>query len=237
MKQLSDSLEKRSAPLELFFRNDDAGWSQNALDELLTVFAEHQMPIDLAVIPATLDGDIARRLDNWRVEHPAIGLHQHGYAHVNHEPDGERKCEFGPSRPLSRQLADIVAGRERLQSMLGDSDPIFTPPWNRCSAAAAEALSEHGFALISDDGALAKAGSTTACLPISFDWERHRREGQLETALAAQIANANGPIGIMLHHETMDVAARATLGTLLTLLNDTRGVRVHAMRHWMGDTP
>ena len=36
-----------------------------------------------------------------------VGMHQHGYAHANHEPEG-RKCEFGPRRPPSAQLADIA---------------------------------------------------------------------------------------------------------------------------------
>ena len=45
-------------------------------------------------------------------------MHQHGYAHVNHEPEG-RKCQFGASRSAAEQSDDIAAGRELLGSQAG----------------------------------------------------------------------------------------------------------------------
>ena len=38
-----------------------------------------------------------------------VAVHQHGFAHENHEPQG-RKCEFGPSRSRVAQRRDIAAG-------------------------------------------------------------------------------------------------------------------------------
>ena len=72
--------------------------------------------------------------DGARAGRPAASrVHQHGLAHVNHEPDG-RKFEFGPSRTHEEQRADIEAGRRLLAERLGDAvEPIFTPPWNRCT--------------------------------------------------------------------------------------------------------
>jgi predicted deacetylase len=234
MRDVEAALAARDTPLEIFFRNDDAGWAQEALDPLLDIFASQGHPIDLAVIPAALDDVGAQRLNTWRTDHPGIGLHQHGYAHLNHEHEGARKCEFGPSRSHDRQIADIVSGRMRMVSMLDSCDPIFTPPWNRCSSNTAEALVKLGFKVISDDGALTKGGSAAPCLPVSFDWERHRRSGSLIPELALNVSKANAPLGIMLHHETMDASARDTLAEFLALLNVGSQVHVYPMRHFLG---
>ena len=78
-----------------------------------------------------------------------VGIHQNGFAHVNHEREG-RKCEFGPSRGFAAQREDIAAGQERLRELLGERlDPFFTPPWNRCTADTGAALVELGFAGLS----------------------------------------------------------------------------------------
>ena len=80
-----------------------------------------------------------------RVDDGVARVHQHGRAHVDHEPAGVRTCEFGPARPLAVQRHDVVAGRRRLEETLGRRiDPVFTPPWNRCTAAAAEAVRAGG---------------------------------------------------------------------------------------------
>jgi hypothetical protein len=59
----------------------------------------------------------------------------------------------------------------------------------------------------------------------------------LDAALANQIIDATGPVGIMLHHATLDDDDRATLGDVLGLLNAHETVRLHAMRQWIGDKP
>ena len=103
------------------------------------------LPVDLAVIPAELDAGLARELR----ARPRVGLHQHGLAHVNHEREG-RRCEFGPARGAAAQRRDIEAGRARLADLLGERvDPIFTPPWNRCTADTGRCLAELGFAALS----------------------------------------------------------------------------------------
>lgn len=239
MKAVLEALMRRAAPVEMFFRNDDAGWAQDSLDRLLEIFADAGVPVDLAVIPAALNTVIARRLDHWRQEHPGIGLHQHGFAHTNHEADGARKCEFGEARSQTRRLADIAAGQLRLKSFLGQTDPVFTPPWNRMAGETAAALAPMGFALVSDDGALAKARCPAATLAIGFDWEKHRRNGTLEQSLATAIGACRGdaPLGIMLHHETMDQAARATLAAFLSAIGNARRTAIRPMRHWTGDRP
>lgn len=234
MTPLAAALDQRSAPLEIFFRDDDAGWAMPELGAMLDVFARHDCPVDLAVIPAVLDHRVADQLNRWREHHPRIGLHQHGYAHVNHEPVTERKCEFGTSRPVDRQCADIMIGRDRMAAMCGATDAIFTPPWNRCTPAVVAQLGAMGFAMFSNDQADGECDGL-AMLPVTLDWDRARREDRLESALAGQLASATAPVGIMLHHATLDELARATLAATLALFADHDKISLRSMRHWMGD--
>ncbi|TNE32105.1 MAG: hypothetical protein EP350_06520 [Alphaproteobacteria bacterium] len=233
MKGLAATIEALESPVEVFFRDDDAGWADPELHALLDLFEDRGLPIDLAVIPAALGKVSARNLASRRECHGGIGLHQHGYAHLNYEPEERRKCEFGPSRPATSQIADVIAGRERLASLLEVIDPIFTPPWNRCSDELVDALGEHGFALFSADRSRRSRETPTAQLPVTFDWERHRREERLEAGLVEQFAKADGPIGIMLHHEAMDDAARAELGGALDVIAASSAISVRPMRHWI----
>src|SRR4051794_7609648 len=110
------ALDAAPAPVAFFFRDDDAGWGDARLAALLDVFASHATWLDLAVIPRALDAGLAREL----LAREGVGLHQHGLAHANHEPEGLRRCEFGPARPAALQRADIVEGRERLEDLLGE---------------------------------------------------------------------------------------------------------------------
>lgn len=235
MRAFEKSLARLAAPVEVFFRNDDAGWAQDRLVALIALFADRELPIDCAVIPAALDAPTARELCTIRDAFPLLGLHQHGYAHANHEPAGSRKCEFGPSRPPDRQLADIIAGRERLDGLLDAWDRIFTPPWNRCSPDTLQQLPAHGFALLSADRCREDIGKI-AQLPVTIDWQRARREGRLVQSLADAFTAPSGPVGIMLHHAEMDGEARDELARVLDLVANTTQIRAHPMRRWIGES-
>jgi hypothetical protein len=230
MQGLTSALDRRAAPLTLFFRNDDAGWNGPRLDALLDVFATQACPIDLAVIPAALTDDSASALNAWRSCHPGVGLHQHGYAHLNHEPEGARKCEFGASRPVERQCADIMMGRERLSALLGDIDPIFTPPWNRCLLETVERLPNMGFKAVSNSGSAELDGHKLRHLPIHLDWEKERRSGQQMVALANLLAHADGHAGIMLHHATMSPSAVEEFSDVIKRLRAHPNVHCAPMR-------
>ncbi len=57
-----DALDRRTVPIEVFVRDDDAGWADAELFALLDVFAARGMPIDLAVIPDALTPRLAAEL-------------------------------------------------------------------------------------------------------------------------------------------------------------------------------
>ncbi len=232
---LRRALDCVAAPVPFFFRDDDAGWEDDRLFALLELFAEHTLPIDLAVIPDALTPRLAQRL-RARIEvHPRqVAIHQHGFAHTNHEPEG-RKCEFGPARSVEAQRRDLERGARRLHELLGDHvRPIFTPPWNRCTTITGASLAELGFRALSRDhtaAPLAVAGLIE--LPVRVDWYA-RRKGlrlsrvELGALLAAAVTLAQ-PVGVMFHHAPMDADERRAAGELLRLLAAHDAVHCQAM--------
>src|SRR5437867_7417220 len=145
-------LDESPAPPAFFFRDDDVGRADGRLAPLLDLFARHAVPIDLAVIPQALAPAAADALRARIARAPApIGIHMHGFAHVNHAPAG-RKCEFGAARDVDAQRRDLELGRRRLDELLGDAvAPFFSPPWNRCTQATGRLLVELGFRVLSRD--------------------------------------------------------------------------------------
>ncbi len=212
MGQLRHALDQALTPIDVFFRDDDAGWGDERLLELIARFAVHGLPLDLAVIPAEVSDGLAAQL----VERHA-GLHQHGYAHTNHEREG-RKCEFGVSRSRDEQRADIAAGQERLRELFGDRlDPFFTPPWNRCTRDTGECLGELGFTLLSREHRAEPFGlDGLAELPVHLDVARLTPE-ELDERFASHVADG-APVGVMFHHAVMEPEDMARADALLALL-------------------
>jgi peptidoglycan/xylan/chitin deacetylase (PgdA/CDA1 family) len=223
LQPVEAALARRDA-VPLFFRDDDAGWGDARLLDLLDRFAAFGLPVDLAVIPRELHAALARDI----CSRPGVGVHQHGLAHANHEREG-RKCEFGPSRGPGAQRRDIEAGRDRLADLLGDRvDPIFTPPWNRCTTATATALAELGFRVLSRE-ARAEPLSVPGLLelPVHVDWVRFTPP-ELGERIAAAI-EAGGPVGLMFHHAVMDGGDMRRMSELLGLLAGHERVRGERM--------
>lgn len=205
---LRKTLEGLTAPVEIFVRNDDVGWADDRLESLLDLFERHRRPIDLAVIPSALSEPAARRLcDRVRQASATIGLHQHGFDHSNHEQSG-RKCEFGPSRAPDQQYDDIERGRWWLRQLLDvPIDPIFTPPWNRCTAATVVCMNELEIRVLSRDATADEMPIALTELPVTLDWQRAKAGTRVPfqrvlAELVRQLAEQRR-VGIMLHHATM----------------------------------
>jgi hypothetical protein len=208
------ALDDAVSPVDVFFRDDDAGWRDDRLFALLDVFERRGVAVDLAAIPAAVTPRLARELLAREV-----AVHQHGWAHVDHEPAG-RKCEFGPSRPRALQLADIAQGAGRLRDLLGPLvAPIFTPPWNRCTAATAGCLAELGLQCLSREWRAEPFGLVDE-LPIHVDWL-----GRLPVGERLAESVGGGVAGVMLHHAAMDDAHLRALDELLALLDAHDAVR------------
>jgi hypothetical protein len=232
---VSKVLDGAVAPIDLFIRDDDVGWDDGRLWRVLNRLATHGLPVDLALIPTELNRTLASGLVDWSSSSPhPVCFHQHGFAHVNHEPTG-RKIEFGPSREGWQLRRDIAEGQDRLRDLLGPVvDPIFTPPWNRCTPATGHHLVELGFEVLSREeraGSLGIPGLIE--LPIQVDWFAHRKGTRLSRIefgeLLARAVERSGRVGLMFHHAAMDGAERAAAGELFALLSQHESVRPRRM--------
>jgi hypothetical protein len=205
-----DALDAASRPLDIFLRDDDAGWDDARLIALLDAVARAGVAIDLAAIPLAVGEALACELRARIDDAPErVGVHQHGYAHTNHQTEG-RSCEFGSARDATAQRQDLKDGLNRLQQHFGDRlDALFTPPWNRCTPDTPVLLAELGYAALSRDRG-ATAQRALAELPVDVDWCKQHRAGgpgaiadDLARAIRARSADGQ-PLGLMLHHAQMD---------------------------------
>lgn len=250
------ALDAAPAPVSVFIRDDGGGWADKRLFALLALCIRHGVPIDVAVIPQAMDTVLARELRSRHDGAPGlIGLHQHGFAHMNHESGG---CcsEFGNARPLARQRIDLRLGRERLRAHLAHRlDAIFTPPWNDCCAETPALLCELGFQAISR-GIARPAQALLPELAVDIDWRRCEqldRDGRAATraamptdadplpalgrtflqALEARV-QAGGPVGLLLHHADMGDESLACLDAFFSGVRGHPRLRWHAMRDLLG---
>ena len=218
------ALDQSPEPITFFFRDDDGGWSDDRLFKLLDLFADYELPIDLAIIPQALTPALARRIGERIEANPErVSVHQHGFAHVNHEMEG-RKCEFGPARGRELQEHDIALGKRILAEHFGPIvQPIFTPPWNRCTGQTGGCLIRLGFRILSRDSSAAPLNIPGLSeLPVQVDWFAKRKGERLSLnqmgALIAGAVKDAKPVGIMFHHALMDAGERKAVGELLALL-------------------
>lgn len=223
----------RSHPPICFFRADDIGVPGDNCRQLLDLFARHNTPLNLAVVPAWLT--TAR----WEALQKAAGStpqrwcwHQHGWRHVNHEQSG-RKQEFGPVREPHQLRADILAGRRRLEKIMGaDAAPFFTPPWNRCSAETLALLRALGYKAVSRNRQ-ARPAPQPSLPDFAVNVDLHTRKEQSASdgwrCLLADIRQALSEkcCGFMIHHQRMNAPAFDFLEHLLTAISGFPDISVH----------
>ena len=228
-----DALPGHAAPVRFFIRDDDAGWADERLHALLDCTAQAGVPIDLAAIPQAVQPSLAAALHQRIDAGQQIGLHQHGLAHTNHEPEG-RKCEFGAARNAAQRRDDLASGRARLQALFGSRlDDIFTPPWNRCTADTPALLAGLGVTALSRDRG-ATPQHDLAELPVDVDWCKQVRladgdidaAGQQASMALAALVQPGAIIGLMLHHAVMADAELAWLAAALPRW------AAHGRAHW-----
>jgi hypothetical protein len=241
LAELRHALDASPRGVAFFFRDDDAGWSDDRLLELLDLFARYSMPIDVAAIPAALTSKLSAELrSRIEAEPDRVAIHQHGFAHQNHESEG-RKCEFGRTRASALQQSDIESGKRRLFELFGPRvSPTFTPPWNRCTAATGECLRKAGFHILSRDATATPLNLDGLYeLPVTIDWFARRKGvrlslNELGSALAAAV-RTSAPVGIMFHHALMDVEERQAVSELLALLVSHQNARCYLMERLATD--
>ena len=116
---------------EFWWRDDDAIDDTPALGRLLALRRSLNVPLALAVIPANARPALAGVLR----DEDGIDILQHGFAHANYRPAGEKKAELGADRELWDIARDLAGGRGH---MIAGSTSWYRPgtvstlPWRTC---------------------------------------------------------------------------------------------------------
>lgn len=220
----------------LWWRDDDAVAPGPALERLIDLTGTHAIPLTVAVIPRDATEALAAALT--RARHATVS--QHGWAHTNHAPVGEKKAELGAHRPVHAVTADIVLGADRLDALVGRRSRWLTPPWNRIAADLPQRLDPARFLGVSGFGPRpsgdlrvcnthvdpidwkGRHGAVRSCLPETLILD------QLIAHLAARRlgrADPTEPTGLLTHHKDHDAALWRFLTALTERLSGDRRVR------------
>jgi hypothetical protein len=241
--RLDDELARwaeRGREATLWWRDDDAVAMTPALAPLLELARAHEVPVALAVVPASLDASLVAAV----ATAPTCTIVQHGYAHRNHAPAGAKSCELGGDRPLAAVVAELGTGLDRLRADFGARfEPVLVPPWNRIDARVVAVLPAHDFAGLSTFGPRTgrDAAPGLACCNAHADpiaWRAGRRFVGAERALDAVLehlaqrrqgaVDPDEPTGLLTHHLVFDVEAWRFVGELLAR------TRRHPAARWVG---
>jgi hypothetical protein len=225
-----DRLRSEGRQIDLFFRDDDVDEDESSLRRLLAIFLAEEAPVNLQIIPDRLTpAGASLLLDHHRARPDLLELNQHGWRHVNHEREG-RKCEFGPSRNFAEQLADIESGRRVLAAAFGAAfSPVFTPPWNRCTADTMAALAQLGYQGFSGfRKGEPVSGYGFRELSVTLDLLKKDADETVRELIAQM--DEPGALGIMLHHKLMDDEGFDFLSRLLRELSGSQVINFHRFR-------
>jgi peptidoglycan/xylan/chitin deacetylase (PgdA/CDA1 family) len=208
----------------IFFRADDIGAASKAFDAMCRLFRHYKLPLAMAVIPSWLSETRQQKLFQAAAIDEALwDWHQHGWRHINRQNKGD-KCEFGSDRHAERQHEDILQGRAKLERIFGPHlVPVFTPPWNRFSAATLSVLHKLDFKGISSTEPFApgiKSRYGIKHLPVRLDLHTRKAENPAgDFALLMdqfyRLSKMKGPTGIMIHHQRMTLFAFEFLDRML----------------------
>lgn len=232
-----DAWKAAGRPATLWWRDDDAGAADPALDRLLDLAGRRELPLGVAVVPAWLTPEGRRALAG---APGGVVTLQHGFAHANHETvaaPGEpkvRPAEAGAVRPAAVVLAELAEGWDRLRAALGPRClPVLVPPWNRIAPGLLDALPGLGYRALSAFGARPwPAGPDQFrrlnCHVDPILWRQGRRfAGPAATlgALRAHLADRRAgradpaePTGLLTHHRDLSPTLWAFLEELLDRL-------------------
>ena len=223
---LSAALEKADSkdPGYVFFRADDVAAPGSNFVRLMDLFTRYRVPLCLAVVPAWLTKARWQYLKAVGRKAPSLWCwHQHGWRHVNHEPEGKSQ-EFGPSRPSMQIRDDLIRGKHHLQALMGESfSPVFTPPWNRCDQSTLCILKELNYQAVSrSEKSDPPAPDGLPDFAVSVDLHTRKEDHPLLgwEGLFSELGGSlsQNLCGIMIHHQRMNETAFAFLEMFLQAL-------------------
>lgn len=127
LRQALDRRAETGAPvLSFWWRDDDLEIPSLALAEMLTATEDSGIAPGLAAVSGAVKSEAISALDGTQAR-----VMPHGWRHVNHEPAGAKKSEYGPRRAVEERLAEIDGACNRIAALAGTRALlVFTPPWN-----------------------------------------------------------------------------------------------------------
>jgi len=210
--------------LAFWWRDDDARRPTAPLTRLLALRRAVGVPLALAVIPEGVEAGLAEVLSGG----DAVAVLLHGWRHVNHAPEGQKRAEFGDHRPLGVMLDEAAAGRAALAALFpGRFLSAFVPPWNRIGEGVRARLAGAGLPGLSTFGRTASADPHRLNTHLDLmNWREARglTPAEADRLLAAEIDHRlhgcgdGEPIGLLSHHLQHDEAAWTLLDALLDVL-------------------
>ena len=216
--------------VEFWWRDDDAAQRTPALAQLLGLAQRFDIPLALAVVPASAEAALFAQLTD------EICVLQHGVDHRNRSAAGAKRAEFVCDERTEDAVARIGAGRARLAALAGARwTAAFAPPWNRLPEALAARLAEAGLRGLSRFGPRQRAQPAPGLVQVNthvdlIDWRGDRGfvgvPAALEQAVRHLAARRTGrvdrdePTGWLTHHLQHDAA---TWRFLEQLFERTRG--------------
>ncbi len=215
--------------LQVVFRLDDVGLASYKQLQVLKMFVQLQIPVNLAVIPVMITQQQISDIDQLSVDPNIFCWCQHGFKHVNHEPSGIKKSEFGFNRSAQDKLNDLISGQALLCDLLDDKFSfIFVPPWNKmdsCTSDLLDMLNYKGVSQFSqsDENILQKHKSLDMTVDLhTFTTGEHLSSVVIDTLCTKC---QSGYLGIMLHHTKMDNKDFVFLSYLLHRLKFVKNVQ------------
>ncbi|HEY6966231.1 MAG TPA: hypothetical protein VI229_02090 [Burkholderiales bacterium] len=224
--------------VEFWWRDDDAGRPDPALERLLALAAASEVPLALAVIPSLAEADAFMRLG------AGVSILQHGSDHRNRAAPGQKKCEFVDSEAPAAAIERLANARQRLAAVAGRRLlPVLAPPWNRIADAHLAPLASAGFRGLSRYGPRRAAVAAPGLLQVNthvdlIAWRAGRGFAGEQAVLAAATghlaakregrADAGEPTGWLSHHAVHDEATWRFLERLFETLRAEASVR------WLG---
>lgn len=234
LQQELDQWQADGKVATFWWRDDDLNEPTTALERLIALRDQLDIPLNLAVIPNLVDPHILDFLEGCH-------LLQHGVLHKNFAGDDEKKSEFPKSRDPEEATRDIIDGKSRLEELFSETFmPVFVPPWNRIADDMLQPLVEAGFSGVSRYKSRRNVFPVTGLFEMNTHidpvfWRGHRsaleEEAILKMVLVHLMARRNGmadilePTGILTHHLVHDEAIWQITFKLLDFLNRHEAVR------------
>ena len=224
----------------LWWRDDDAKQTGPALDRLLALAKQSDVPLALSVVGGAADEDLGAHL----LSHSRSGVDWvlvHGFRHINHADDGEKKSEFPEHRIVHEMLADVALSREALTVQCGVRLlAVFVPPWNRIADVILPRLPNAYFHGLSRFGPRASVRPVDGIVEVNTHvdlvaWRGERGFVGEDAALAGIVGHLQArrkgcvdvdePTGILTHHAIADEAGWRFLGDLFERSRAASGLR------------